>query len=462
MTGRRRWMTRRELLQAVGAAAGATALAGCSDAGARWGFSGNPNSSKVHLTYALWDAYEQVGYQKSVDEFTKAHPNISVTIQQIPYGSFEPKITSAYISGNAPDLFWVNTPFLANWIVQGLATDVTDRIKADNIDMSIYYPSLVQLHQHNGRTYGLPKDWDTITFYYNKAQFKKLGVQPPRGELTWNPDDGGSFLRFLRQLTVDGSGKKASESGFNPRDIKTYAFGVGNDPQSGYGSWLPDNGGNIIPHPYADHVILNSPQNQKTFEFLLKSLADEHVLVPPQEMGPNGDGSQSQVLFAQGRLALYMAGDWNTSSLSQLGKGFEIGTIRLPTGPQGNYSVFNGLTDMINTDTPHPDEAWELAKWLGGERSQSIMGSGGYIWPAIPKLDPLFLNYWKKKNVDVGAFLEAAKGKTVLWPVALGMGEAVTDFATQLGPMFFGTEPIASALANAERVGDYRIASTAR
>jgi multiple sugar transport system substrate-binding protein len=90
------------------------------------------------------------------------------------------------------------------------------------------------------------------------------------------------------------------------------------------------------------------------------------------------------------------------------------------------------------------------------------MGSGGYIWPAIEKLDPLFLNYWKKKNVDVTAFLDAAHGKTVLYPVALGMGEAVQDFATQLGPAFFGTKPIPQALADAQSVGDYRITSTAQ
>jgi multiple sugar transport system substrate-binding protein len=454
-------MTRRQLLQAVGAAAGVTALAGCSDAAARWGFSGNADKSKVHLTYALWDGFQQVGYQKSVDEFTAANPIISVTIQQIPYNSYQPKITSAYISGNAPDLFWVNTPFLANWISQGLVTDITDRIKADNVDLSIYYPSLVELHQRHGRTYGLPKDWDTITFYFNRTMFKKLGVQPPQ-ELTWNPDGSGSLVPFLKRITVDGNGKTADQSGFDKGNITTYALGVPNDPQSGYGSWLPANGGNIVPHPYADHLVLDSAQNQKTFAFLLQHLAEENVLMPPQEMGPNGNGDNAQVLFAQGRMALYMTGDWNTNALSQLGTGFEIGTIRLPAGPQGNYSVFNGLTDAINTATPHPDEAWKLAKWLGGERSQTIMGSGGYIWPAIKKLDPLFLNYWKKKNVDVAAFLDAAHGKTVLYPVTLGMGEAVQDFATQLGPMFFGTKPIAQALSDAQAVGDYRITSTAQ
>ena len=29
------------------------------------------------------------------------------------------------------------------------------------------------MHSRNGAIYGLPKDWDTIALYYNKAYFKK-------------------------------------------------------------------------------------------------------------------------------------------------------------------------------------------------------------------------------------------------------------------------------------------------
>lgn len=454
-------MNRRRLLQAVGAAAGTTALAGCSGVAERWGFSGNSEESRVHLTYGLWDGFQQVGYQKSIDEFTKAHPHISVTINQIPYDSYQQKVTASYISGNAPDLFWVNTPFLANWIDQGLIRDLTDRIDHDNIDLSIYFPELVKLHQRNGRTYGLPKDWDTIAFYYNRTYFKKLGVPPPR-KLDWNPDDGGSFLKFLRRITVDKHGRTAAESGFDPHNVETYAIGVPNDPQSGYGSWLPDNGGNIIPEAFASRFSLDTPQNKQTFEFLLKTLDAEHVLAPANEMGPNGNGDNAQALFAKKRIALYMTGDWNTNALGQLGSGFDIGTIRLPSGPKGNFTVFNGLTDAVNTDTPHPDEAWQLAKWLGGKRSQTILGSGGYIFPAIQQLAPLFAHYWKKKDVDVQAFLDAANGKTVNYPVALGMGEAVKNITTRLGPTFLGTKSVADGLAAAQEIGDYRIRSAAR
>ncbi len=203
--------------------------------------------------------------------------------------------------------------------------------------------------------------------------------------------------------------------------------------------------------------MLNSAQNRQTMTFLAQTLRDEHVQVPYGELGPNADGSAALTLFAQGRLALFQAGDWNTSAVSELTSQFEVGTFQLPAGPQGSYSVFNGLTDGMSTATEHPDRAWQLAEWLGGADSQRIMGSGGYIWPAIESLDPMFADYWKSKNVDVSAFLTASQGKKMLYPVAEGMAEAVTDVQSRLAPMFFGTEGVATALADAEQAANYRI-----
>src|SRR5215468_9427763 len=41
--------------------------------------------------------------------------------------------------------------------------------------------------------------------------------------------------------------------------------------------------------------------------------------------------------------------------------------------------------------TKYPKQAWELEQWLGSPQSEAILGSGGYIWPAITSLDPHFL-----------------------------------------------------------------------
>ena len=57
-----------------------TLLSSC----AGWGFSSSNSGGTVTLTYALWDPHEQVGYQQSIAEFERLHPDINVDIENIP------------------------------------------------------------------------------------------------------------------------------------------------------------------------------------------------------------------------------------------------------------------------------------------------------------------------------------------------------------------------------------------
>jgi multiple sugar transport system substrate-binding protein len=434
------------------AVAGMLTLTGCSAAG--WGFGGGGN--KVNLTYALWDPYEQVGYQQSINLFEQRHPNIHVTIEQIPYGSYQQKITSQYISGNAPDVFWVNTPWLGDWIRGGLLTDITSQVRRAHIDLGQYYPSLVKLHEYRGHLYGLPKDWDTIALYYNRDYFAKLGIKSPPANLSWNLSDGGSFTRFLKRVTTDAHGNNALSPNFDPGAVKTYAMAMTNDLQAIYGNYFAENGGSILPKPFATKSSIDSPANRATLTYLTSTLQRAHLVTPGGQTGPNGGSDNNETLFATGSTAMWQTGDWNTNSLSQL-SGFKVGVMPIPAGPHGRVSVLNGLTDGIVSNTPHPEEAWELVKWLASAQSQQILGRGGYVWPAIKRLDPLFQRYWHKKGIDVSPFLAEVRGKTVNFPVATGMAEALNNVTTSLGSAFLLTGSPAGALASAAQILDYRI-----
>jgi len=83
----------------------ALGLAGACSSGS----GGQGAGAKVHLTYAMWETPESVGYQKSIDEFQKRHPDISVSIQTIAYNNYQPKLTTQFSSGGGPDIFW-STP----------------------------------------------------------------------------------------------------------------------------------------------------------------------------------------------------------------------------------------------------------------------------------------------------------------------------------------------------------------
>ena len=426
-----------------------TLLSGC----AGWGISGGSSGGVVNLTYALWDPHEQIGYQQSIDEFEKLHPDIHVTIENIPYGNYEQKMIAEFITGGAPDLFWVNTPWLATFIKDGMLTNLTPLIKASHVNMAQYYPQLVALHSVGSKIYGLPKDWDTIALYYNKAYFAKHHLTVP-ANLSWNPDGTGSFVTFLKEATTDTSGHNALSPQFNPGKIATYAIGINNDPQGGWGNYAAETGGSVLPHPYATTASLNTPQMNEGITFLTKYLTGDHVMVPGDLSGPNANGNNLEQMFAQGQVAMWEEGDWNTVSV-KTSVTFPVGVATLPIGPDGRVSVFNGLIDGLNTHTKYPKQAWELEQWLGSPQSEAILGSGGYIWPAIKSLDPLFLQYWQKQGIDMQAFLTEAHGKVVNFPNTPGIGDALTDIGNDLGPAFLGTEPVSQALKTAQTDADY-------
>lgn len=445
-------VSRRGFLGLIGATAAAGALAGCAGAGRAAGGRGRV----TELTYALWDATQQVGYRKSLDEFERRNPDIRVTIQQIPYGNYQQKLTAQYISRNAPDVVWVNTPWLGDWAKGGMLVDVASRVRTAGIDLDQYYPQLVDLHRDGDRLWGLPKDWDTIAIYTNADHLAKAGFRTVPTDLSWNPQDGGSWLRFLQQVTLDGKGRNALDADFDAGDVATYATASTNEFQAQFGSYLAMNGGAMLPKPYATTSSFDSAANRATFRYLTDMLRHANVVVPNGETGPNGNSDNTSTLFSSGRMAMWQAGDWNTSSLANLSK-FSVGVMPLPAGPKGRISVINGLTDGIMSNGQHIPESWRLVKWLASADSQRILGGGGYVWPAIVDLDPLFQDYWSKKGIDVSPFLAEAHGKTVNFPLGTGMTEALDNVTTALGPTYLGRRSVDAGLAAATSILDYRI-----
>lgn len=415
-----------------------TAVAACSS-------SGSANGT-VNLTYAMWTTPEQAGYQQSINQFEKLHPNIHVTIESFSYNDYQPKLTTEFSSGAGPDIYWVNTPMIATWAADGVMEDLTAKIKAANIDLGQYLQPLVSLHDVQGKLYGLPKDWDTIAYYYNADYFAQHHITAPTN-LTWNPTDGGTWLQFLRELTYDTNGNNATSPAFNPNSVATYGVDSPNEMQWGFDPYLAENGVDIINKPYAKSVAFDSPAGKQTFQFLTDLMYKYHVAAPGADLGTDGaaNNSEDQQLFAKGKVAMIEGGDWETSGLLSEVK-FKLGVVQFPAGPDGSATVLNGLIDAINAHSPNADAAWTFEQWLASAQSQRILGAGGYIWPGIGSLDTLYANYWQQHGVDVQPFLTESHWNTVEWPITPGMNQAQSDIANQLAPAYLNGQNVGAAV----------------
>lgn len=58
-------------------------------------------------------------------------------------------------------------------------------MKADPVDLSPIAPALLQAFTYDGSLYAIPKDFDTVGLWYNKALFDAAGVAYPDDSWTW-------------------------------------------------------------------------------------------------------------------------------------------------------------------------------------------------------------------------------------------------------------------------------------
>lgn len=399
------------------------------------GGSSSSGNGVVNLTYALWDQNEEVGYKQSIADFMKLHPNIQVTIELTPWASYWQKLDTEFAAGNAPDVFWDHLAYYPQFVQQGQLMNLSPLIKQDNIDMSQYYSTLVKEWSYNGNVYGLPKDWDTVAILYNKHIFQKMGFPAPTN-LTWNPTDGGTFLQLAQKLTVDQNGKHPGDAGFDPNHIQQYGFVSENNTQEDYWNFIAMNGGTLLDKPFGQNFQLNQPPAVQALQFLVDLINKYHVSPSAAETNNDNSGVAEQ-LFEGGHAAMIAAGSWELNPVFQH-MSSPWGVAQLPAGPKGVMSVFNGLTDAIYAKTPHPQEAWELEKWLASSQSEQIMGSGGFVWPGIKSQDQSFVQYWQQKGIDVNPYLKEAQGTTLTFPITLGYNEASIKINDIFDQMYLG------------------------
>ena len=130
----------------------------------------------------------------------------------------------------------------------------------------------------------------------------------------------------------------------------------------------------------------------------------------------------------------------------------ELGVALLPTGPQGRKSMFNGLADSIWTGSKNQAAAWDWLKYAASVESETLVGSYGVVYPAVPAGAQASVNEQKTKlNVDPEAYLTEAntKGGTFPFPITENSTHVNSIMQTALQAVFTGKSTAQAALGPA-------------
>jgi N,N'-diacetylchitobiose transport system substrate-binding protein len=166
--------------------------------------TGNPEGAK--------NALDRVN-----QEFSKAHPGVTVNVAWIPWASAQQKFITSIIGGIAPDVAEVGTTWNPDFAAMAALENLQPYVRKWG-QQSDLNKALLANATFKGKLYGLPWYAGNRAVYYRKDWFAQAGIKSfPK---TWK-----QFTRAAKRLTVDtNKDGKIDRYGFSVNGASRHEF----------------------------------------------------------------------------------------------------------------------------------------------------------------------------------------------------------------------------------------------
>jgi len=316
-------------------------------------------------------AYSEADVRAMTEAFTKANPDVKVNLEFVPYEGLHDKTVLAQGSGGGYDVVLFDVIWPAEYAVNKVLVDVTDRITPEMKESVL--PGAWTTVEYDGKRYGMPWILDTKYLFYNKEILEKAGISaPPK---TWAELAEQAKLikeKGLLENPIAWSWAQA-EAAICDYTTLVSAYG-GKFLEKGKPVFQTDGGLDALKYMVDSYNSGISNPNSK--EFL-----EEDV----RRVFQNGEAA-----FALNWTYMYnLANDGKESKVA--GK---VGVVPAP-GVEGKseVSAVNGSMGLgITTTSKHPDEAWKYITFMTSQETQNAYAklslpiwAASYEDPAVTK-----------------------------------------------------------------------------
>ncbi|HWU59824.1 MAG TPA: ABC transporter substrate-binding protein [Microbacteriaceae bacterium] len=401
----------------AGAATLALALSGCSASSA---------DSSGPVTLKVWTGFtggDRPGYATIVKDFEKTHPNIKVDMTVQPWDTIQQKLPSAWLTGQGPDVAAVSSDpnAVAQYVKTRSVLPITETGSGDSkINTSKFAPGTVREFTYDGKLYGVPANFATLSLYYNKKLFEAAGIANP-------PKTVAELAQDAKTLTANGN------YGIALADNQTIQMWP-------VLQWLE--GGDIVNAKNCS--VLQTAAGQQS----LKTWAD---LVANDKVSPVGlTGAQADSLFSAGKAAMEINGPWAASGYKSAG--IDLGIVKVPVGVDGKSSTLGSIAPLsISAKTKYPKQAQEfLAFWTSKATQKKFSLQTGFP----PMRTDLSNDPDLKANETVSVFASQVPDSRLYLPHVPNATKVDSDaYVPLIGKITRGT-PIADATKAAAQTID--------
>jgi len=390
------------------------AVAGCSGGSSDGGAA---QEGPVTLSYGVWDQNQVPALKQMIADFEKTNKNIKVKVQVTPYDQYFTKLQAAATGGAAPDVFWMNGPNFQLYASNGVLAPISDQIKKDGLDTSVYPKSLVDLYSLDGKEFGLPKDFDTIGLWYNKTLFDDAGVKYPDATWTW-----ADLQNAAAKLTNKSKG--------------IYGIPASLEGQQNFYNTVLQAGGYIV-SPDGKSSGYSDPATIKGLSFwtdLIESGSSPSLKQMTDTLPLQW--------FESGKAAMFYGGSWNVVEFKKNEyTADKVDVAPLPKGEKQGV-VIHGLANVISAKSKHADAAWQFVKYLGSKAAANVEAETGTVIPAYNGTQDAWVA--ASPDYDLKVFLDATAYSTP-YPVSQNTAAWNTDETKYLTEAWDGKEDVTTA-----------------
>ena len=239
-----------------------------------------------------------------VSAFNAANPNI-ILKKEVAVGDYNQLMQTKIAAKTEADLFFLDVSLVPSFVDKGVVAPIDEYL--DNEDLKDFLPNILEGFQVDGKTYGLPKDYNNLGLFYNKKMFADAGVTPPT---TW------AELEAVSKKLTKGKVKALSLT----------------DESARFASFLFQAGGKIT---NGEEMVFNSPESIKGFEFYYSFFKNGYASTPKDL----GDGWAGESL-AKGNAAMVVEGGWLIPFMKDTAPALEYGIAELPAGEQKGNMLY--------------------------------------------------------------------------------------------------------------------------
>ena len=380
-------------------------------------------AAPVTITFSSWVGGDK-GMKTLYDKFKAEHPNITVEFQNVPAEESEKKLTTQVAGGNPPDAAFVDASNVSTFAPRKALVNLDSYIsRSEIVKADDYVEAFKAQAVVDGAMYGLPFDGETTGLFYRTDLFEAAGItQPPK---TWE-----EFTAAAQKLT-DPAKKQYGFQVFAP-EAEYYFY-----------PWLWQNGGELL-SPDESQILLNDERAKQAADYyvgLTKYSSPDYL---------NSNSYDARLGFAQGQIAMYMAGAWFAGTLSDEFPKIEgkWATAPLPEGSAGCKTTIAGDALVLFAKGEKQDAAWKWIEFLSKPENMAewTYGSTGTLLP--PRTSLLESPDLVKAKPVLKGFADLMKCG-VNYNIADKQWPKITEeLNTQLGNAMFGKVTPAEALDN--------------